>query len=145
MFIFSYNDEGRVNKILKDRMYVINTKGFSVDDKLKIAKEFLLPDIYQNYNFEKNEITYNDDVLRYIIQNYTSGEEGVRNFKRCLETIVSKVNIYMMAYNPDDTESVSDLSFKIKHFQMPLSVTRDHVESLLSIGNQSKPPSHMYM
>ena len=43
LFIFSYNDESRVNKILKDRMYVINTKGFSVDDKLKIAKEFLLP------------------------------------------------------------------------------------------------------
>ena len=145
LFIFSYNDESRVNKILKDRMYVINTKGFSVDDKLKIAREFLLPDICQNYNFETNDITYGDEVLRYIIQNYTSGEEGVRNLKRCLETIVSKVNIYMLAYDPNDSESVSDLSFKIKHFQMPLCVTRDHVESLLSIGNQSKPPFHMYM
>ena len=104
-----------------------------------------MPDIYQNYNFETNDITYNDEVLRYIIQNYTSGEEGVRNFKRCLETIVSKVNIYMLAYDPDNAESVSDLSFKIAHFQMPFSVNRDHVDGLLSIGNQSKPPFHMYM
>uniref|UniRef100_A0A6C0F5F1 Uncharacterized protein n=1 Tax=viral metagenome TaxID=1070528 RepID=A0A6C0F5F1_9ZZZZ len=145
LFIFSYNDESRVNKILKDRMYVINTKGFSVDDKLKIAKEYLLPDIYKNYHFETNEIIFDDEVLRNIIQNYTSGEEGVRNFKRCLETIVSKINIYMLAYDPDDESSVSDLSFKITHFQMPFSVNRDHVDGLLSIGNQSKPPFHMYM
>ena len=32
LFIFSYNDESKVNKILKDRMYVIHTKGFKIDD-----------------------------------------------------------------------------------------------------------------
>ena len=40
LFIFSYNDESKVNKILKDRMYVIHTKGFKSDDKLKICREY---------------------------------------------------------------------------------------------------------
>ena len=39
LFIFSYNDESKVNKIFKDRMYVIHTKGFNTEDKLKIANE----------------------------------------------------------------------------------------------------------
>ena len=43
LFIFSFNDETKVDRILKDRMYVINTKGFNTKDKIKICKDHLLP------------------------------------------------------------------------------------------------------
>ena len=145
LFIFSYNDESRVNKILKDRMYVIHTKGFSVDDKLKIAREYLIPDIYENYGFVKDDISFSDEILKNIVENYTDGEEGVRNLKRCLETIISKINIYMLAYDKNDEESVKDLSFKIKDFEMPLQVIRDHTEALLINNKISKAPMHMYI
>jgi len=144
LFIFSYNDESRVNKILRDRMYVINTKGFSADDKLKIVREYLIPDIYENYEFKEDEISLSDDILKHIIQTYTEEEEGVRNLKRCIETIVSKVNIYMLTYDKGDPEATKDLSFKIKDFQIPLIVTRDHTEVLLKARQGDKPPFHMY-
>ena len=53
LFIFSYNDESRVNKILKDRMYVIHTKGFNIEDKLKISREYLIPEIYDTFMFKQ--------------------------------------------------------------------------------------------
>ena len=144
LFIFSYNDESRVNKILKDRMYVIHTKGFSADDKLKIVRDYLIPEVYDNYEFKVDEICIDDEIIKHIIQTYTDGEEGVRNLKRCIETIVSKINIYMLTYDKEDSESTKDLSFAIKDFQIPLTITREHTEALLVIGKSDKPPSHMY-
>ena len=98
LFIFSYNDESKVNKILKDRMYVINTKGFKIEDKIKISNEYLIPDIYNTFAFNTNDIIFSDENIKNIIEKYTDNEEGVRNLKRCIETIVSKINIksYLM-------------------------------------------------
>ena len=145
LFIFSYNDESRVNKILKDRMYVINTKGFKTEDKLKISKEYLLPELLTTFNFEKEEIIFTDEILKEIIEKYTLGEEGVRNLKRAIETIISKVNIYMLSYSEGDNDSVKDLAFKIKDFKLPLTLTEEHIQTLLKIGQSDKAPEHMYM
>jgi ATP-dependent Lon protease len=113
LFIFSYNDESRVNKILKDRMYVIHTKGFNAEDKLKISREYLLPEIYKTYDFTDKDIVFSDSIIQKIIQGYTASEEGVRNLKRCFETIVSKINIHMLA-----SGETSDLSFKLKDIDL---------------------------
>ena len=145
LFIFSYNDESRVNKILKDRMYVINTKGFKTEDKLKISREYLLPELLTTFNFEKEEIIFSDEILKEIIEKYTLGEEGVRNLKRAIETIISKVNIYMLSYSEGDNDSVKDLAFKIKDFKLPLTLTGEHIQTLLKIGPSDKAPEHMYM
>ena len=99
LFIFSFNDESKINKILKDRMYVINTEGFNNKDKIKISKEYLLPELYKNYSLDK--IIFTDNILDIIINNHTENEKGVRNLKRCLETIISKINIYNLSYNSD--------------------------------------------
>ena len=81
LFIFSYNDENKVNKILKDRMYVINTKGFKTEDKLRICKDYLLPELLTLFDFKKEEIIFEDEILKDIIEKYTGNEEGVRILK----------------------------------------------------------------
>jgi ATP-dependent Lon protease len=98
IFIFSYNDESKINPILRDRMYKIGVSGFKVDEKIKIAKDYLLKSIYDNFNFNHNSLYFADDVIRYIINLHTKDnndkvEQGVRNLERCLETIVSKLNV----------------------------------------------------
>jgi len=139
LFIFSYNDESRVNKILKDRMYVIHTKGFKTEEKLKISREYLLPDIMKTFVFENKDIIFTDEILKEIVDKYTLGEEGVRNLKRCIETIISKINIYLLSDGDDD------LSFKIKDFSLPFQIKSEHLDEFLKIGQGDKPPSHMYM
>jgi ATP-dependent Lon protease len=141
LFIFSYNDENRVNKILKDRMYVINTKGFKDDDKRKIFHEYLYPTILKTYLLDLSDIVFTDDILRYIISTYTEQEEGVRNLRRCIETIVSKVNIYMMTH---DDSTMDTISFTIKDFKLPLTLTREHVDTLLIKTPDTKVPFGMY-
>ena len=144
LFIFSFNDETKVNKILKDRMYVINTKGFQLNDKIIISQKYLLPDLYTNFSFTKDEIIFTNEILTYIISNYTDNEEGVRNLKRCIETIISKINIYLLTHSEDDNMS-DKLSFTIKNFKLPITLTQEHIDNLLKVKNTDKAPSHMYM
>ena len=140
LFIFSYNDESKVDKILKDRMYVIHTKGFKTEDKIKICNEYLIQEIYDTFAFSKEEIIFSDDILKNIIEKYTEGEEGVRNLKRCIETIVSKINIHILS------DGDSALSFQLKDISLPLKLTEEHIEILLKTDiKNDKPPYGMYL
>lgn len=110
IFIFSYNHEDKINPILRDRMYKISVSGFSIQEKIKIAKNYLLPDIYKNFNFNNSSIFFPDDVIGYIVNLFTKGdnekvEEGVRNLERCLETIVSKLNVLRLTQNNENANS----------------------------------------
>ena len=145
LFIFSFNDESKVDRILKDRMYVINTKGFKPEDKVAICNDYILPELIDTFMFKKEDIIFEKEALEYIIETYTEKEEGVRNLKRCLETIISKINIYNLS-QADDSDNKIPLTFDINNFSIPLRVTRDIVENLLSKKeDRFKPPEHMYM
>lgn len=96
LFIFSYNDENLVNPILKDRMYKIETKGYDLKEKQIIARNYMLPKIREQVGFQEGDIVITDDVLAHIISNQAKGEAGVRNLKRCLEIIHTKLNLYRL-------------------------------------------------
>ena len=66
MFIFSYNDESRINPILRDRMYRIVTKGYEKKEKKIIARDFLLPKIRQQVAFNEEDITIPDETLELL-------------------------------------------------------------------------------
>jgi ATP-dependent Lon protease len=142
LYIFSYNDESRVNPILKDRMYKIETKGYKTKDKLVICKDYLLPKICEQAKFEKEDIVLDDDVLEYIINEFTDKESGVRNLKRCLEIIYTKLNLYRLM-KPDINlfESTMDLKEKIV---FPITVKRGLIDKLINKSNTDKIPFGMY-
>ena len=146
LFIFSFNDETKINRILKDRMYVINTKGFKPEDKVSICREYILPELLNTYMFDKNEIIFPDESIHEIIEKYTLKEEGVRNLKRCLETIISKINIYYLSYKDDEKEEDLCMTFKIKDFKLPIRVTTELIDELINKNiDLDKAPEHMYM
>ena len=124
-------------------MYVINTKGFNTKDKIQICKEYLLPELMETFMFSDKDIIFEDDIIENIISTYTNNEEGVRNLKRCVETIISKINIYNLSY--DSEKENIDLTFKIKDFKLPLTINLDIVNTLLKTNNSDGPPSYMYM
>lgn len=127
LFIFSYNDESKVNPILRDRMYRIKTKGYSGKEKLNISNNYLLPKIREEIRFNKEDIIIPDEVISYINENYCNGEQGVRNIKRCLEIIYSKLNLYRLM-KPDTNLFEKDMSIKV---EFPYTVTKDIVDKLI--------------
>ena len=145
LFIFSFNDENKIDRILKDRMHVIRTKGFKTDDKLHIVNDYLLPELLETYNYN-DSIIFHDDIIKNIIENFTGNEQGVRNLKRCLETIISKVNMYELLYDSENDKSSIDLDYTIKNFSIPYNVKKNDLDILLNKNDiTDKPPEHMYV
>jgi len=141
LFIFSYNDEKKVNPILKDRMYRIHTKGYETKEKLTIAHDYLIPKIEKNINFEKGQIIIPDDTLTHIIKEYTEDEKGVRNLKRCLEILYTKINLYTLMKKDSkmfDGETVLNIEF-------PYTITVETVKKLIKSSEKNTVPFGMYL
>ena len=140
LFIFSYNDESRINPILKDRMYRIHTDGYDSKQKIVIANNYLLPTIRKQVKFNIDDIVISDDVLSHIITSFTDGEKGVRNLKRCLEIIHTKLNLYRLMTpetNLFEKEQTLTVSF-------PYEVTREVVDKLIKKGQENPVLSTLY-
>ena len=127
LFIFSYNDESKVNPILKDRMYRIQTKGYNQKQKTTISNNYLLPKICEQVKFDIGEIVIPDDSVHYIIDNYCDKEDGVRNLKRCLEIIYTKLNLYRLM-KPNTNMFEEDMSLKV---EFPFTVTKEIADKLI--------------
>jgi ATP-dependent Lon protease len=138
LFIFSHNDDSKVNPILKNRMYNIRVNGFNLKEKTIIAEQYLLPSALKDLNlFEK--VSLPTEVIKYIIESYTNGEPGVREMKRAIQTIASKINL-LRFYNDDKA-----VPFAIKNFKLPFTITKDHVEVFLKKKPDVDPSiAHLY-
>ena len=92
LIVFTYNDDTAINPILKDRMIRIETKDYSVADKVEIAKRHIIPEISSQFNLGEEEIIFSDEIIEKIITK-TEDEAGVRNLKRNIESIISNLNL----------------------------------------------------
>ena len=141
LFIFCYNDESKVNSILKDRMYRIETKGYTVQEKMVIATKHLIPKIRESVHFSDKEVVVEDETIKYIIQHYTQVEKGVRNLKRCLEIVYTKLNLYRLM-NGGSNIFKKDMSLTIT---FPVVVTCKLVQKLIKKVETNSVVSSMYM
>ena len=127
LFIFSYNDITKVNPILRDRMYNIQTKGYDGKEKIIISRNHILPKIREQVKFNEEDIIIDDDVITYLIDNYTLKEEGLRNLKRCYEIIYTKLNLYRLM-RPGTNLFEEDMSINV---EFPFQVTKEIVDKLI--------------
>ena len=144
LFIFSYNDESKINPILRDRMYRIMTKGYDQAEKITIASDFLLPKIQEQVRFSKDDVIFSPAILEYIIMNYTDKEDGVRNLKRCLEIIHTKLNLFRLM-TPGDNLFQNDLKLTPTEVIFPIVVSTLMVDMLIKREPDTGGWRNMYM
>jgi ATP-dependent Lon protease len=89
LFITTANTLHTIPRPLLDRMEVIDIGGYTEDEKVQIAKRYLLPKQKEAHALELNNLSVADKLLRSVIRNYTR-EAGVRNLERKLATICRK-------------------------------------------------------
>jgi ATP-dependent Lon protease len=86
------------------------------------------------------DIVIPNDTIHYIVENNCNKEDGVRNLKRCLEIIYTKLNLYRLM-KPDTNLFEQDMSLKV---QFPFTVTKDIVDKLIKKNENGLSPS-LYM
>jgi ATP-dependent Lon protease len=90
MFITTGNTLDTIPGPLRDRMEVIQLAGYTEEEKLEIAKRYLVPRQIERNGLRKSWISFSDRALRTIIRDYTR-EAGVRNLEREIGTVCRKV------------------------------------------------------
>jgi ATP-dependent Lon protease len=142
LFIFSYNDESRVNPVLLDRMYKIRTTGYSTKDKTFIAQHHLIPRIRAEVAFAEGDIVIPDSVVEYIVENHTLKEAGVRNLKRCLETVYTKLNLHRLMRPGTQLFEEKEKSLEVS---FPYTVSREVVDKLIKKNDSDRPNMNLYL
>lgn len=90
MFITTANMADPIPEPLLDRMEIINLPGYTEEEKLEIAKKFILPRQVKEHGLSKKLITMQDESVKKIISQYTR-EAGLRNLEREIAAICRKV------------------------------------------------------
>ncbi len=90
LFITTANQLDPVPPPLRDRMETIELAGYTEDEKLEIAKRYLVPRQVEENGLVKSKLEFTDDALREVIEGYTR-EAGVRNLEREIGAICRKV------------------------------------------------------
>ncbi len=89
MFIATANSTDSIPYALYDRMEVISLSGYTEEEKIVIAQNYLIPKQLKEYSLEKNQITIHAAILRQVIMEYTK-EAGVRQLDRVIAKLMRK-------------------------------------------------------
>jgi len=103
LFILTANNEEDIPSALYDRLEIIELSSYTEFEKLDIAKNYLIPNIFKEHLVCSKEIKFSNDIIMDIITKYTK-EAGVRDLDRNISTIVRKIV----------TNSVKELNSPIK-------------------------------
>jgi ATP-dependent Lon protease len=89
MFIATANNTHDIPYPLRDRMEIIKLSGYTEDEKVEIARHYLVPRQLEKHNLKEGVVNFDAQILREIIRKYTF-EAGVRNLEREIETVIRK-------------------------------------------------------
>lgn len=90
LFITTANQLDTIPRPLLDRMEVIRLSGYVLEEKVEIAKQYLVPKQLQEHGFEEDEIQFSDEALALIADQYAR-EAGVRNLEKQIRKIIRKI------------------------------------------------------
>jgi ATP-dependent Lon protease len=90
MFIATANVTHTIPAPLKDRMEIIQLSGYTLNEKLAIAQQFLVPRQLRDHGLSPDNIKFEEEAIRVLIESYTR-EAGVRSLEREIGSICRKI------------------------------------------------------
>ncbi|MCQ2550792.1 MAG: endopeptidase La [Clostridia bacterium] len=130
MFITTANSVDTIPEPLLDRMEVIEIPGYTEEEKLEIAKRYLIPKKVKEHGLSKNALTFSEKSIRNIINSYTR-EAGVRNLEREIATIARKTAKKVVTTK---TKSVKVMPSSLEGFLGKKKYFYDVVEGKSEVG-----------
>ncbi len=136
LIVFSFNDASLLDPILRDRITIIETKPYTIQEKIHIITNYMIPEVLKDVGFTKDEIIFPEEVIKYLIEIYTN-EAGVRKIKEKIVEIIRDINLKYIHNEIDSLpysvskEFVDDI-FKLKP---KMRINKTHTEPMVGLVN----------
>lgn len=121
-FVATANVESDIPLALRDRMEIIQLEGYTENEKLHIAKQFLVPKQCEENGIQESEVIFEDAAIVKIINEYTS-EAGVRNLEQKISSILRKI-VRKKVENKEKHKRKQQISIKAKDIKQYLGIAR---------------------
>ena len=131
MFILTANYLNQIPYELQDRLEIIELSSYTEQEKLAIAKDYLIPKALHEHGLTEIEVQFKDEALKEIIINYTK-EAGVRELERIIATILRKI-VKKLLTNQTIASYMIDSNL-IKEFLGPHKYHYEHIDKKGKIG-----------
>lgn len=99
VFVATANSTKNVSPILLNRFEVIKLSGYSHQEKIKIATDYIIPELIAEFKVEKFGLTFPSELIDYLIAQH-SHDSGIRSLKRSIKMLLE--SIIMLHYTKDD-------------------------------------------
>lgn len=116
MFIATANDINNIPDALRDRLELIEVTGYAIEEKIEIAKRYIIPELLKEHGLKEKDVKFKGNVIEKIIDNYTR-ESGVRELKRQIATIMRKITRKIV--EKEDYDKVIDEKNVEKYIGIP--------------------------
>jgi ATP-dependent Lon protease len=136
IFVCTANDLGRIPGVLRDRLEVIELSGYTVEEKVAIARDYLLPRAMTEHGLVPGTVAIPDDVLEALAVRYTR-ESGVRNLQRELESLLRDTAMALAQGDQHKTVlGIDDLARVLgpERFQDEITDKRPTVGAVVGLG-----------
>ncbi|MBR9921963.1 MAG: endopeptidase La [Bacteroidetes bacterium] len=147
LFITTANQLDTIPAPLLDRMEVIRLSGYILEEKVEIARQYLIPKQLREHGFEPGEIEFTEDALMLIVEKYAR-EAGVRNLEKQIRKIIRKVTLKLAESGEMDKEitkeDVSELLGKVIYRTEKL-YDRSHPGVVLGLAYTSLGGATLYI
>ena len=129
-FITTANTLETIPGPLRDRMEIIYLSGYTENEKISIAKGYLIPRQIRENSLRENEVKFQDEALRKVIREYTR-EAGVRNLERKIGAICRKVGTRIAEGKLQSTEITTSLVEE--YLDHPIFLSNEELNQRISI------------
>ena len=130
MFVCTANSLDNIPSPLLDRMEIIRISGYTEDEKLNIARKYLLPKQFRENGLKSDELSINVSAVTSIIQKYTR-EAGVRSLERAISKVCRKTVKYLLSGTNKKSVKVTSRNLKkylgVSHYSHKNADNKDQV------------------
>uniref|UniRef100_A0A6C0F1A7 Lon proteolytic domain-containing protein n=1 Tax=viral metagenome TaxID=1070528 RepID=A0A6C0F1A7_9ZZZZ len=134
LFIFSYNDPNLIDKVLLDRIHRIKFENLTVEEKIVIARDYIIPNINKDMGLT-DVVNMSNEVIEYIILTYTL-EPGVRKLKEVIFDLYGEINIQLLkqSYTHIDIPIIITTELIGKYLNKYTPITEQKIRTLPTIA-----------
>lgn len=148
LFVFTYNDPSKVDRILADRLFKIKVDNYNFTEKLDITNKHIIPYMLDKFKFNKDDIVFTEKAVKDLV-NSSNKADGMRDIKTKIKIILSRINTLFLTNEEDCIVNLKYKKLYPYYKSLPVIIPNEHIDIFLdesiSTEKSNEPPPHMYI